>query len=297
MEHRYDQTSSRKRMRRVLGSGVAACLAMALGACADDPFVGGQSQMVVEGWIEDGAFPVVILTRTLPVSTDFVSMDHLGDYIVKWAKVTVSDGQDSVVLTGKYDDRYFPPYIYTTGRMRGKAGSTYRLTVEEDDVVAMAVTTIPQQAPQVAFKVEQRLPSDSLYQITACLTDPADSRDYYQLFSRVGGRTLQYSAAFLGSLSDVTLATYSEIPVYRGKSLTDSLHYTPYFEPGDSVSVKVAAIDEQAFSFWSDFSKNISLSSNLFLAPSTNIRSHVVGAWGCWYGMNAVEQRFVIAQE
>ena len=58
----------------------------------------------------------------------------------------------------------------------GKAGSTYRLTVEEDDVVAMAVTTIPQQAPQVAFKVEQRSPSDSLYQITACLTDPADSR-------------------------------------------------------------------------------------------------------------------------
>ena len=284
-------------MRRMPRCAVVACLAMALGACADDPFVGGQSQMVVEGWIEDGAFPVVILTRTLPVSTDFVSMDHLGDYIVKWAKVTVSDGQDSVVLTGKYDDRYFPPYIYTTGRMRGKAGSTYRLTVEEDDVVAMAVTTIPQQAPQVSFKVEQRSPSDSLYQITACLTDPADSRDYYQIFSRVGRRTLQYSAAYLGSLSDVTLAAYSEIPVYRGKSLTDSLDYTPYFEPGDSVSVKFAAIDEQSFSFWSDFSKNISLSSNLFLAPSTNISSHVVGAWGCWYGMNAVEQRFVIAKE
>ena len=276
---------------------VVACLAMAFVACTDNQLGDGQSQMVVEGWIEDGEFPVVILTRTLPVSTDFVSMDHLGDYIVKWAKVTVSDGQDSVVLTGKYDDRYFPPYIYTTGRMRGKAGSTYRLTVEEDDVVAMAVTTIPQQAPQVAFKVEQRSPSDSLYQITACLTDPADSRDYYQIFSRVGRRTLQYSAAYLGSLSDVTLAAYSEIPVYRGKSLTDSLDYTPYFEPGDSVSVKFAAIDEQSFFFWSDFTKNISLSSNLFLAPSTNISSNVSGALGCWYGMNAVEQRFVIAKE
>ena len=284
-------------MRRMPRCAVVACLAMAFVACTDNQLGDGQSQMVVEGWIEDGEFPVVILTRTLPVSGNFVSMDNLSDYIVKWAKVTVSDGQDSVVLTGKYDNRYFPPYIYTTGRMRGKAGSTYRLTVEEDDVVAMAVTTIPQQAPQVAFKVEQRSPSDSLYQITACLTDPAESRDYYQLFSRVGGRTLQYSAAFLGSLSDVTLAAYSEIPVYRGKSLTDSLHYTPYFEPGDSVSVKVAAIDEQAFSFWSGFSKNISLSSNLFLAPSTNISSHVVGAWGCWYGMNAVEQRFVIAKE
>lgn len=276
---------------------VVACLAMAFVACTDNQLGDGQSQMVVEGWIEDGEFPVVILTRTLPVSGNFVSMDNLSDYIVKWAKVTVSDGQDSVVLTGKYDDRYFPPYVYTTGRMRGRAGSTYLLTVEEDDVVAMAMTTIPKQEPQVEFKVEQRSSADSFYQITACLTDQTDSRDYYQIFSRVGRRTLQYSAAYLGSLSDVTLAAYSEIPVYRGKSLTDSLDYTPYFEPGDSVSVKFAAIDEQSFFFWSDFTKNISLSSNLFLAPSTNISSNVSGALGCWYGMNAVEQRFVIAKE
>lgn len=276
---------------------VVACLAMAFVACTDNQLGDGQSQMVVEGWIEDGEFPVVILTRTLPVSGNFVSMDNLSDYIVKWAKVTVSDGQDSVVLTGKYDDRYFPPYVYTTGRMRGRAGSTYLLTVEEDDVVAMAMTTIPKQEPQVEFKVEQRSSADSFYQITACLTDRTDSRDYYQIFSRVGRRTLQYSAAYLGSLSDVTLAAYSEIPVYRGKSLTDSLDYTPYFEPGDSVSVKFAAIDEQSFFFWSDFTKNISLSSNLFLAPSTNISSNVSGSLGCWYGMNAVEQRFVIAKE
>lgn len=284
-------------MRQMPRGAVVACLAMAFVACTDSQLGDGQSQMVVEGWIEDGEFPVVILTRTLPVSGNFVSMDNLSDYIVKWAKVTVSDGQDSVVLTGKYDDRYFPPYVYTTGRMRGRAGSTYLLTVEEDDVVAMATTTIPKQEPQVAFKVEQRSSADSFYQITACLTDQPDSRDYYQIFSRVGRRTLQYSAAYLGSLSDVTLAAYSEIPVYRGKSLTDSLDYTPYFEPGDSVSVKFAAIDEQSFFFWSDFTKNISLSSNLFLAPSTNISSNVSGALGCWYGMNAVEQRFVIAKE
>lgn len=297
MDHRYDNTSSGMRMRQMPRGAVVACLAMAFVACTDSQLGDGQSQMVVEGWIEDGEFPVVILTRTLPVSGNFVSMDNLSDYIVKWAKVTVSDGQDSVVLTGKYDDRYFPPYVYTTGRMRGRAGSTYLLTVEEDDVVAMATTTIPKQEPQVAFKVEQRSSADSFYQITACLTDQPDSRDYYQIFSRVGRRTLQYSAAYLGSLSDVTLAAYSEIPVYRGKSLTDSLDYTPYFEPGDSVSVKFAAIDEQSFFFWSDFTKNISLSSNLFLAPSTNISSNVSGALGCWYGMNAVEQRFVIAKE
>lgn len=265
-------------------------------ACEDDFMNDGQSQVVVEGWIEDGGFPVVIITRTLPITNEFVSMDNLSDYIVKWAKVTVSDGIDSVVLTGKYDSHYFPPYIYTTGRMRGKAGSTYHLKVEEDGVIATAVTTIPNTRPQVDFKINLQYPKDSLYQITACLTDTNEMTDYYQIFSRVGIQKSQYSASFLGSISDNTIGEYSEIPVFRGKALTDSIQYTPYFYVGDSVSVKVASIDENAFNFWSDFTNNISLSNNFFLSPSINIYSNVRGALGCWYGMNAVEQHFVISE-
>ena len=271
--------------------------ATTLAACDNDVFKESQSQMVVEGWIEDGGFPVVILTRSLPISSDYVPMNDLSDYIVKWAKVTVSNGVDSVVLTGKYDDRYFPPYIYTTGNMRGKAGSTYYLTIEEDDLIASGVTTIPDNAPQVDFKLGLQSSSDSLCQITACLTDTHDQINYYQLFSRVGSRISQYSAAFLGSLCNVTFGDYAEIPVYRGRSLTDSIQYTPYFHIGDSVSVKVASIDERAFEFWSDFTKNISLSSNFFLSPSVNVFSNVQGAFGCWYGMNSVEQHFVISKE
>ena len=285
-----------KMIKTIRSSFYILCLlTVTLVACDDDIFGNSQSQMVVDGWIEDGGFPIVIITQTLPITEDFVSVNNLGDYIVKWAKVTVSDGVDSVVLTGKYDNNYFPPYIYTTGRMRGKAGHTYYLTIKENDNIVRSVTTIPVNAPDVDFKVEMRSSNDSLYQITACLSDSNEQADYYQIFSRVGVNTSQYSAAFLGSLSDATLGDYAEIPVYRGKALSDSVDYTPYYHISDSVSVKIASVDEDSFHFWSDFTNNISLSSNFFLSPSNNIYSNVKGAIGCWYGMNNIEKHFVIA--
>ena len=127
------------------------------------------------------------------------------------------------------------------------------------------------------------------------MSDSNEQADYYQIFSRVGVNTSQYSAAFLGSLSDATLGDYAEIPVYRGKALSDSVDYTPYYHISDSVSVKIASVDEDSFHFWSDFTNNISLSSNFFLSPSNNIYSNVKGAIGCWYGMNPIEKHFVIA--
>ena len=68
-------------------------------------------EIVVEGWIEDGGFPVVMVTTSVPVSSEYEKWDSLEDHLVRWAKVTVSDGENEVVLTGKMDRNYFPPYI------------------------------------------------------------------------------------------------------------------------------------------------------------------------------------------
>ena len=89
-----------------------------------------EPQIVVEGWIEDGGYPVVIVTSTVPVTGDYRYWDEMQDHIIRWAKVTVSDGEKDVVLTGKMDNDYFPPYVYTTSRLKGESGKTYTLTVE-----------------------------------------------------------------------------------------------------------------------------------------------------------------------
>ena len=90
-----------------------------------------QNVIIVEGWIDAGGQPVVMVTRSLPVRLrdDAIELEHLSDYVIKFARVTVSDGVNSVLLTGRVDTRYVPGYIYTSNFLTGEAGKTYTLTV------------------------------------------------------------------------------------------------------------------------------------------------------------------------
>ena len=93
-----------------------------LTGCAPEPV---DEHIVIDGWIEDGGYPIVILTSSLSVEEGAVwSQDNLRKHVLTTATVTVSDGENSVVLMGKKDDRYFPPYIYTTSWLKGEAGKT-----------------------------------------------------------------------------------------------------------------------------------------------------------------------------
>lgn len=264
-------------------------------SCEDQYLSTQPSHLVVEGWIDDGGYPTVIVSRSLQISEEYTGLDELSDYIVKWAKVTVYCGEDSVILTGKYDSGYFPPYVYTTGRMMGEKGKTYSVKVEYRDMTATAVTTIPSTGPDVRrFDMEKCTDSDSLYKISVLFADDKEERNYYQLFSRVGAANKQYSASYLGSLDDAVLGDTTETVIYRGHSLSSTEEYTSYFRSGDSVSVKIAAIDQASYNFWDDYTKMLSLSVNPFMSPQRTIRSNIVNGFGCWYGMNSVQANFVI---
>lgn len=256
--------------------------------CCDDNYIEvSKPQTVVEGWIEDNGFPVVILTRNMPISEEYTPLNNLSNYIIKWAKVTISDGTDSVVLTGKYDKGYYPPYIYTTGRMRGKAGKSYTLKVEYDDKIITASTTIPAYPPLVnETRVGKNEKSDTLYKIVINFTDDIHTKNYYQLFTRVGAKNKQFIASYLGSIDDTILKDTTNFTVFKGRSISDNKKYTPYFCINDTVAVKFAQIDEVAYKFWDEYTKTIANASNMFLAPHTNIHNNIHGGTGYWCGMN-----------
>ena len=109
--------------------------------------------LVVEGWIENGAAPVVMLSESIPVvDNQEISPSDMLERIAKWAKVTVSDGTRTEVLTGMTDPDYFPPYVFTSGRMKGEVGKTYTLTVEYKDYKATATTVRMQHPSNKAVK-------------------------------------------------------------------------------------------------------------------------------------------------
>lgn len=265
-----------------------------LTSCDEEHLAVIQPQLVVEGWIEDGGYPVVIVTSSIPISEEYMPAEVLSDYIVRWATVTVYCDEDSAVLTGKYDNGFFPPYIYTTSRMKGEQGKTYSLKVEYKDMVATATTTIPSRPDVIRFRLEKCEDSDSMYQVKVVFADNREEKNYYQLFSRVGAGNKQYLASYLGSMDDDVLGDTTEVAVYRGHEVFTAMDYTPYFRPNDTISVKLSEIDEASYHFWDDYIKILSLSKNPFMAPQRSIRYNIVNGSGYWCGMNSVKDYFVI---
>lgn len=256
-------------------------------SCSGDYLPEQNDELVVEGWIEDNGFPVVILTKNINISNKYQSLDSLSSRIVRWAKVTVSDGEKSVVLTGRYMKGYTPPYIYTTSHFRGEAGKTYLLTVEYGDFHATATTTIPNTQKIDELTVERCAQSDTLYQISLRYNDDEAEQNYYQIFTRVGGREVrQYLAAYLGTIDNRVVKPKTKIPVYRGRDI-NTLDYTPYYTINDTVAVKFAHIDRTSYNFWYDYTRNLTTAGNMFFATAASLRSNIIGGTGYWCGMGS----------
>ena len=251
------------------------------------------SSLVVEGWIENGEFPVVILTRSVPILEEGIDVEDLWEYVVRWATVTVSCGDSSVVLTGKYDSRYFPPYIYTTGRMRGESGKTYSLSIDYKQFHAEGKTHIPEPKKLDALRVDKISNNDTLYSITACFTDNTAEKNYYQFFTKTGNKNRQFLAAYLGSVNDNVLTGYTEVPIHQGHQFGKK-DYMPYFISGDTVAVKFAHLDSISYSFWSEYDKAISFNNNMMFPKSTNLPSNIRGGLGYWCGYGSVTTYIII---
>lgn len=276
---------------------IALCMILAVVFCAScdtEHAANGKEEMVVEGWIDEGGYPVVILTKSLVVTDKYQEVDSLLQYLIRWARVTVSDGEKTVVLTGKYSPQYFPPYIYTTGQMRGEAGKTYTLDVEYGDFRATAITTIPEKHGIEQVIVEPCAASDTLYQLKIKVNTDKARGAYYQLFTCEGISNRLFVASYLGTIDGSSLRTDSEIPVYRSHRLATGKKYTPYFCAQDTLAIKLAHIDASSYAFWSDYSRNLTLAGNLFMAPTRNVRTNVKGATGYWCGMGADVKYVVI---
>lgn len=279
-------------MRRVL----ICLLAMVLAGCATDVVFSQDSpEIVVEGWIEDGGFPVVIVTTSVPVSTDYKDWDTLMDHLVRWAKVSISDGEKEVILTGKMDTDYFPPYIYTTARMRGEAGKKYSLKVEYGGRTETAETTIPSKVPLEYVKVLERTDG---YGIVAGLKDNTETKDYYKFFTMVEGVDSTYVSSFLGLVDDVVL----------GEEVTDIAVNSTFvsnfntiersqvsYEENDVVRVRFVTMDETSFNYWSDYDDVTMLSTNPFFPVNKKIRSNISSGMGYWAGYGSTYYRVSIA--
>ena len=253
---------------------------LVISACSKTEEV-GRSQLVVEGWIENGQHPIVMVSESIGIATDR-EMDTKGilDHIAKWAKVSISDGTRTEILTGIPDPEYFPPYIFTTSNITGEVGKSYTLKVEYKDYKMEATTRIPDPVP--IEKVYVQSVTDTTASLRVCFTDPPQTGQYYKIFTRTEGKDSHYHPSAFTNVSDESLDGYSEMFIYSTQRLMDFVDF-PNIHVGDVLWIKLCTMERPGYLYWNNF--EIMLASNMLnMFYENDLESNMEGALGYWTG-------------
>ncbi len=245
---------------------------------ADEPDVAEvNTPLVVEGWIEEGDHPVVIVTHAVDLTQDAASFDGV---VEQWCRVSVYDGDTRYLLTGHIDDSYTPRFIYTHKRLRGQQGHTYRLVVETETDTLTAVSTI---GPVPTIESLEAVPHDGgEYSIRARLRG-VECDGYYKLFGQSPATESRFYGTFMGTFAGCDYDEVTGVPVTRGVYATYSGdEFSHYYRSGERVTVKICSLDRPLYHFWREYDKSVSLSGNLFFTFADNCTGNIAGGLGYW---------------
>ena len=290
-----------------------------LGSCTKEVTIdipGFSEQLVIDGNIETGTPPFVLLSRSKEVYAPTDLNAFLNGFI-SGATVTVSDGTTTVVLDELCSDN-LPPGTeeiaagifgipvdqlanfhlcgYTTFNTAiwGEVGKTYTLTVEFEGKTYTSETTIlpPTPPDSIYWQAE---PSTPNFGYSWCqLTDPGSQYDAYKWeVKRINtnengdpidnGFTPVFNPVFDDEFFDgLTFKFFYENPFAEGPDIPEDEQWL--YEVGDTVVIKLSKMDRNVYDYMEKKYTQLATGGNPFATP-TNIPSNIVGgALGVWAG-------------
>lgn len=251
------------------------------------------SEVVVDGWIEPGKYCQVLLTLSAPYFADIDSVS-LRNYALTKAKVTVSNGAHSEILTLKPNEAYFPPYLYISTKIKGEVGKNYDITVEYGGRTTYATTTIPEpvKLDSAWFALDEE--SDSLGFVWLKFMDDATKKNYYRTLTQIKNVDNKYIPNYFPNFNDEFFnGQRIEVSLYKGNSNSidkiDDFHY----KIGDTISLKFCTVDKASFVFWNSFQKEILNTGNPFASTNARVTSNVSNGLGVWCGYGSSYYRII----
>ena len=250
-----------------------------------------KTSLVLEGWIDSGGHPMILLSETLPAGERLIRRDEVIGNIAKWARVSISDGDKEVLLTGTLDTRYFPPYVYTSEKMTGEPGKTYTVDVKYKDYHATARTTIPEPVPLDTIYSDRLI--DTLYRVVCGFTDPPEKGNYYKFFTMTEGEDSRYQPSVLAMASDEVFEGYTEVFLWSTQRLMKLL-YKPDMVEGKTVHIKFCTMDKGTFNFWENYEVTLATNANAMYYFEADMSANVHGALGYFAGYGVSEYTYTI---
>lgn len=265
-------------------------------------------KLVVEGYIETGKAPVVMLSRSVPYFSTIDINTLMNNVLINNAVITVtsSDGiSETLRLTISEEYPLLLAYTGTGRTLVGEPNKRYDLKIEWEDKTYTASTTIPE-----SFQLDSLWlypfgrTEDSISTVRILLSDDPSQTNYYQFLVKVHGKNLRdrlwvytlppvFDDATFNGLTfnyEILRSTPSTLFAAMLSDEEKREYYRIYYRPGDTIFVKSSLMDYNSYRFWSTAMSEISFGQNVFMSPppiESNIRSNtgekVLGSW-CGYG-------------
>lgn len=257
-----------------------------LSACSADNASGPETSppLTLEGHINSDGFVSVLLTSSIIPSTEGGSIDEA---VVRWGKVTLSDGETSVVLSGGPDYDYAPPYRYFNHSVTGVPGRTYTITAEYRGRTVSSSCTMPVPTPIDSLTTGSVTDNDTLRTVTVHFTAPDDCPAYYHLSTRAVGLDLRLYPAILGCVTANTPGEHISLPAYRGKHFSEAADFTPQWPQGCTATVRLERVTPEVYRFWEAFNNVVLFGGSQFVGTPESLPGNVAGGYGVWSAQGA----------
>lgn len=234
---------------------------------------------VIDGWFDSDGYPVVIFTASVDPADISVP---LTDKVIRWGKVTVSDGEREVVLTGGPSSDYFPPYRYFTYDMKGEPGKRYKLTADYRGYHAEAECVMPFPTPISYLETGAVENADSIKELYLHFVSPKDCPAYYYVTVReekTKGRPLP---SMLGTYKATKPGEEVRLQVFRPKNYLDTTEYNPDFMVGDKLEINLCRVSKEVYDFWVGYDNSVLFSGSQFIDTSESLTGNVYNGFGIW---------------
>lgn len=253
-------------------------------------------KIVVEGTIEKGSVPFVLLTKSIGFFSK-IDLSSLEEAFIHGADVKVSDGTRTVTLKEYSIDtlgNIFSFYSVDTANpidfsFIGVEGKAYSLTINYDGKEYTSTTTIPRVKPIDSMWAEA-LPDadDSLADYRTLFvqyTDPDTLGNCVRIYTSTNSEPF-YTDRFSVQEDAIINGTSVKIQVTKGLRPMDTVTFSEtygLFKVGDTVRLKWSMIDRTTFDFWRTLEFSVGTAGNPFSTPikvGSNISNGALGIWG-----------------
>jgi len=268
----------------------------------------GESSLVVEGAVETGVPPYVILTKSIGFFST-IDLSTLENSFIHGATVTVSNGTKTITLkeytldtgaTSKFSF-YSIDTSNPAGSMIGEVDKYYTLTIIYNGKIYESTTKIPNPKPMDTIwsgdPVKFGNVAEGAHTIYVNYKDPDTLGNYGIYYTQINSQGYFLSDDIVtdeftnGSLQTKYPLTMGIDPAHKSDRANDSLGYV--FQ-GDTVTLKWCATDKKVYDFWKTYVYASNSTGNPFSTP-INLKTNISnGGLGVWAGYGTVYTTIIV---